>query len=207
MTDFPELTTVVLASANRGKLEELQQLLGNCVKVVSAIDLDITMPEETGTTFEENATLKADAGFEQTGYVTLADDSGLEVDALDGRPGVYSARFAGESASDEENNQKLLTELADVPEGLRSARFRSAIAIRFDPDTLLVFEGSCEGAVGFEPRGTGGFGYDPLFTFPNGRTMAELEPDEKNAVSHRGEAMRKAVPVLLERLNASAGTS
>lgn len=207
MIESHKTTTVVLASANRGKLEELQQLLGDSVKVVSAIELNITMPEETGTTFEENATLKANAAFEQTGYVALADDSGLEVDALDGRPGVYSARFAGEAASDEENNQKLLAELADVPEGLRSARFRSAIAIRLDPDTLMVFEGSCEGAVGFELRGTGGFGYDPLFYFPNGRTMAELEPDEKNAVSHRGEAMRKAVPVLLERINASAGAS
>ena len=207
MTEELKRTTVVLASANRGKLEELQQLLGDTVNVVSAIDLNVTMPEETGSTFEENATLKANAAFEQTGHVALADDSGLEVDALDGRPGVYSARFAGDSASDQENNEKLLAELAEVPEGLRSARFRSAIAIRIDPNTLLVFEGSCEGAVGFEPQGTGGFGYDPLFCFPNGRTMAELDPEEKNAVSHRGEAMRKAVPVLLERLNASAGTS
>jgi XTP/dITP diphosphohydrolase len=199
-------TTVVLASANKGKLEELKQLLGDSVQVVSANELGITMPEETGITFVDNATLKADAAFEQTGHIALADDSGLEVDALDGRPGVYSARFAGENASDTENNEKLLAELADVPEGLRSARFRSAIAIRLNPGTLLIFEGTCEGSVGFEPRGTGGFGYDPLFYLPNGRTMAELGPDEKNAVSHRGEAMRQAVPVLLEHLNPRART-
>ncbi len=206
MTNQHPPMTVVLASANRGKLAELQQLLGDSVHVVSAIEMGITMPEETGTSFADNATLKADAAFEQTGHMTLADDSGLEVDALDGRPGVYSARFAGPDATDAENNEKLLAELAQVPEGLRSARFRSAIAIRLDRETLLVFEGTCEGAVGFEPKGTGGFGYDPLFYLPNGRTMAELEPDEKNAVSHRGHAMRQAVPVLLEHINAKGGT-
>ena len=192
--------TVVLASNNKGKLLELQQLVGDTVNVVSAADLNIQMPEETGVTFAENATLKADAAFEQTGFISLADDSGLEVDALEGRPGVYSARFAGVDASDDENNEKLLNELASVPEHLRTARFRSAIAIRIDEETSLVFEGSCEGQIGFEPRGTGGFGYDPLFVHPNGHTMAELPANEKNAVSHRGEAMRKAIPVLLEHL-------
>ena len=192
--------TVVLASNNKGKLLELQQLVGDTVNVVSAADLNIQMPEETGVTFAENAALKADAAFEQTGFISLADDSGLEVDALEGRPGVYSARFAGVDASDDENNEKLLNELASVPEHLRTARFRSAIAIRIDEETSLVFEGSCEGQIGFEPRGTGGFGYDPLFVHPNGHTMAELPADEKNAVSHRGEAMRKAIPVLLEHL-------
>ena len=192
--------TVVLASNNKGKLLELQQLVGDTVNVVSAADLNIEMPEETGVTFAENAALKADAAFEQTGFISLADDSGLEVDALEGRPGVYSARFAGVDASDDENNEKLLNELASVPEHLRTARFRSAIAIRIDEETSLVFEGSCEGQIGFEPRGTGGFGYDPLFVHPNGHTMAELPADEKNAVSHRGEAMRKAIPVLLEHL-------
>lgn len=193
--------TVVLASNNKGKLLELQQLVGDTVNVVSAADLNIEMPEETGVTFAENATLKADAAFEQSGFISLADDSGLEVDALEGRPGVYSARFAGVDASDDENNEKLLNELASVPEHLRTARFRSAIAIRIDEETSLVFEGSCEGQIGFEPRGTGGFGYDPLFVHPNGHTMAELPADEKNAVSHRGEAMRKAIPVLLEHLS------
>lgn len=192
--------TVVLASNNKGKLLELQQLVGETVNVVSAAELNIEMPEETGVTFAENAALKADAAFEQTGFISLADDSGLEVDALEGRPGVFSARFAGVDASDDENNEKLLNELASVPEHLRTARFRSAIAIRIDEETSLVFEGSCEGQIGFEPQGTGGFGYDPLFVHPSGQTMAELPADEKNAVSHRGEAMRKAIPVLLEHL-------
>lgn len=206
MTDHAKSTTVVLASANKGKLAELQQLLGDSVQVVSANEMGITMPEESGVTFAENAILKADAAYEQLSHISLADDSGLEVDALDGRPGVYSARYSGENATDAENNEKLLAELEQVPEGIRSARFRSAIAIRIDADTLLLFEGTCEGAVGFEPRGSGGFGYDPLFYLPNGRTMAELEPDEKNAISHRGEAMRMAVPVLLQHLNERAGT-
>ena len=200
MNDRTPSQTVVLASNNKGKLLELQQLVGDTVNVVSAAELNIEMPEETGVTFAENATLKADAAFEQTGFISLADDSGLEVDALEGRPGVYSARFAGVDASDDENNEKLLNELASVPEHLRTARFRSAIAIRIDEVTSLDFEGSCEGQIGFEPRGTGGFGYDPLFVHPNGHTMAELPADEKNAVSHRGEAMRKAIPVLLEHL-------
>lgn len=204
MNEDTPTNIVVLASNNKGKLIELQQLVGDSVTVKSASDLNVEMPEETGVTFAENAALKADASFEQTGYISLADDSGLEVDALEGRPGVYSARYSGENATDDENNTKLLNELADVPEDLRSARFRSAIAVRIDAETLLVFEGACEGRIGHEPRGTGGFGYDPLFTFPNGRTMAELSADEKNAISHRGEAMRQAVPVLLEHLNRKA---
>lgn len=204
MNDETSSITVVLASNNKGKLLELQQLVGNSVKVVSASELKVDMPEETGVTFAENAALKAHASWSQTGLISLADDSGLEVDALDGRPGVYSARYSGEDATDEQNNTKLLGELEDVPEGLRSARFRSAIAIRIDNDTSLIFEGTCEGSVGFEPRGSGGFGYDPLFCLPNGRTMAELPADEKNTISHRGEAMRQAVPVLIEHLHAKA---
>lgn len=199
--------TVVLASGNRGKLEELQQLLGDSVSVSFASEMGVVLPEETGVTFAENATLKAEASFAQTGHISLADDSGLEVDALDGRPGVYSARFAGPDASDQDNNDMLLAALESVPEGNRTARFRSAIAIQVDAKTILLFEGSCEGRIGFEPTGTGGFGYDPLFCLPNGRTMAELQPDEKNSISHRGEAMRKAIPVLLEHLQTQAGRS
>lgn len=204
MTDVQASKTVVLASNNKGKLLELQQLVGDEINVMSASDANIEMPEETGVTFAENATLKADASFAQSGYVSLADDSGLEVDALENRPGVYSARYSGENATDDENNEKLLGELNNVPESLRAARFRSSIAIRIDNETLLVFDGTCEGSIGFESRGTGGFGYDPLFYLPNGRTMAELPADEKNAISHRGEAMRQAVPVLLEYLRAKA---
>ncbi len=201
------LLTVVLASGNKGKLQELQQLLGDRVRVAPARDLGVELPEETGNTFADNASLKAESTFAQTGLISLADDSGLEVDALEGKPGVYSARYSGEGATDESNNAKLLEELAEVPEGLRSARFRSAIALKLDAGSVLVFEGSCEGEIGFEPRGSGGFGYDPLFVLPNGRTMAELDGETKNALSHRGEAMRKAVPVLKEHLDSKVGPS
>ena len=194
-------TTVVLASANKGKLTELQQILGDSVHVVSAIELNVVMPEETELTFAGNAALKSKAAFEQTGHISLADDSGLEVDALDGRPGVFSARYAGEDATDEQNNAKLLMELESVPEHARSARFRSAIAISFDAGDPLIFEGSVEGSIGYEPVGSNGFGYDPLFRLPNGRSFGELSPEEKNPISHRGMAMKKAVPVLLDRLN------
>lgn len=200
-------TTVVLASANKHKLKELQQMLGSRVKVLSAADLGVSMPEETELTFSGNAALKARAAYEQTGHISLADDSGLEVDALNGRPGVYSARFAGENASDAENNEKLLQDLADVPEGLRTARFRSAIAISLDGGDPLIFEGTIEGTIGFEEIGANGFGYDPLFRLPNGRSFAELEPEEKNAISHRGVAMKKAIPVLLDHLNGEEHTN
>ena len=192
--------TVVLASGNKGKLVELQQLLGERVHVVSAQELGVELPEETGFTFADNAGLKARATFQQTGLIALADDSGLEVDALDGQPGVFSARYAGENATDAANNEKLLRELKAVPDGLRSARFRSAIAVQLDTDSVLIFEGVCEGEIGFAPRGHSGFGYDPLFVLQNGLTMAELEAEDKNAISHRGEAMRQAIPVLMDHL-------
>lgn len=205
MTNRANGTTVVLASANKGKLKELQELLGDAVKVVSAADMGVTLPEETEVTFSGNASLKSRSAFAQTGHISLADDSGLEVDALDGRPGVYSARFAGENASDHVNNFKLLQEMVDVPEGLRTARFRSAIAINLDAGDPLIFEGTCEGTIGFEEIGTNGFGYDPLFRLPNGRSFADLTSEEKNALSHRGAAMRKAIPVLLDHLNGKDG--
>lgn len=196
--------TIVLASGNRGKLEELRALLGPSVTVRSAPELGIELPEETGTTFEENAVLKARAVAEQTGLMAIADDSGLEVDALDGAPGVYSARYAGMESNDERNIDKLLQALDGVPDHLRTARFRSAIAIAFAPDDVVTTTGSCEGAIGHARRGTGGFGYDPVFTFPDGRTMAELAPEEKNAISHRGHAMRAAIDVIRKRLSLSA---
>lgn len=201
MSNNADSTIVVLASSNKGKLRELQQILGESVKVVSAADMGVTMPEETEITFSGNAALKSKAAFEQTGHISLADDSGLEVDALDGQPGVYSARYAGAEATDAENNAKLLTELKDVPEGLRSARFRSAIALSIDGGAPLIFEGTVEGTVGFEELGDNGFGYDPLFRLPNGRSFGELTADEKNPISHRGVAMKQAVPVLLDHIN------
>jgi XTP/dITP diphosphohydrolase len=170
---------VVLATGNKGKLRELSA-------------------EETGTTFEANAVLKARHAARITGLPAIADDSGLEVDALDGRPGVWSARYAGEGASDADNNAKLLAELAHVDEP-RTARYRCVIAYvasADDPSPVLA-SGAWEGAIAREPRGDGGFGYDPLFLVGTGHlTAAELPPDEKNRVSHRAHALRE----LVERL-------
>jgi XTP/dITP diphosphohydrolase len=199
-------TTIVLASGNAGKLTELRSLLGDLVDVKSAADFDAVLPEETGTTFVENAILKARSVAEQTGMIAVADDSGLEVDALDGAPGVYSARYAGEPSDDDRNKQKLLQEMLSVPEDARTARFQCAIAIAFGLDDVETTTGTCEGRITHSERGTGGFGYDPLFEFPDGRTMAELEPEEKNAVSHRGKAMRSAIELIVGRLGSSTST-
>lgn len=201
-----ERTTIVLATGNRGKLAELQQLVGSEFDVRSATELGVIMPEETGGTFAENALLKAVSAWEQTGLISVADDSGLEVDALDGEPGVYSARYAGEGATDEANNRKLLAAVEHVEADQRTARFRSCIALVLENGDQATFDGAVEGRIGTEPRGSGGFGYDPLFVFEDGRTMAELPPEEKNALSHRGVAMRKAIPALLAHLKSKGGT-
>lgn len=206
MTDTYSTQRVILASSNKGKIVELQSLLDGIAEVVSAHELQVTLPEETGTTFAENALLKAEAAFVQTGLTSLADDSGLEVDALQGAPGVYSARYAGESASDSDNNTKLLHALSNVSNEHRTARFRSAIAIVTAEGEKFVFEGTCEGSVGTHTRGEGGFGYDPLFVLPDGSTMAELSAAAKNAISHRGEAMRKAIPELRTYLESKAAS-
>lgn len=205
MTNHEPGTIVVLASANKGKLKELQEMLGNSVSVVSASDMGVSMPEETAVTFAGNAEIKARSAFEQTGHISLADDSGLEVDALEGQPGVYSARYAGDDATDAENNARLLAKMKDVPHDLRTARFRSAIAIAFDSGDSLIFTGSVEGTIGFEEAGTNGFGYDPLFRLPNGRSFGEMTSEEKNPISHRGVAMRQAIPVLLDHIKEKEG--
>ena len=153
--------------------------------------------EETGTTFAENARLKALTYARQSGLLTLADDSGLEVDALGGEPGVFSKRYAGEGKSDAERIEFLLDKLRDVPPGKRSARFRCAIAIASPDGKLHETDGTCEGEIIFSPRGTNGFGYDPIFYFPaRGVTMAELPPEEKNRVSHRAQAAIHARTIL-----------
>jgi XTP/dITP diphosphohydrolase len=148
--------------------------------------------EETGSTFIENALIKAEHYHQQTNLITLADDSGLVVDALGGRPGIYSARYGGEGLSNEQQIVKLLEELKNVPQSLRTARFVCSIALA-GPGWRRTFEESCEGLIAFEPRGSGGFGYDPIFFDPQvGRTFAELTPEEKSARSHRGKALREA---------------
>jgi XTP/dITP diphosphohydrolase len=196
---------LVVASRNRHKAEELRQLVAALpVEIRLAADYP-GLPEviEDGTTFAENAVKKARAVAALTREWSLADDSGLEVDALDGAPGVHSARFAGEPRSDARNNAKLLFLLAGVPPERRTARFRSVIALASPTGELDLAEGTVEGRIIGEPRGTNGFGYDPLFLLPaRGRTMAELTPEEKNGLSHRGRAMA----ALADRLQARFGT-
>jgi len=196
---------LVFASRNRGKLVELRELLADVEVEVLAIDeLDDEIPEvvEDGDTFAANASKKALEVSRASGLPALADDSGLEVDALDGHPGVYSARFAGETASDRDNNDKLIAELEGVPAERRTARFRSVLAFADTAgrlgDEVLLADGTCEGRILDEPRGDGGFGYDPLFLVPElGRTFAELGVGSKNDRSHRARAMRAMKPQLV----------
>lgn len=187
---------LLLATRNRGKIAELQAMLGPSVEVVSLAALDIESPEETGATFAENAELKARHGAAASGLVTVADDSGIEVDALNGAPGIRSARYAGEPGDDERNRAKLLEELQGVLTVCRSARFVSEIAVATPGGEVRSFHGTLEGRVAESPRGSGGFGYDSLLQLPDGRTVAELTPEEKNAISHRGVALRNALPYL-----------
>ncbi len=186
---------VIVASTNHGKLAEIRSALDfEGWEFVTAAELgrEPLEVEETGETFAENALLKARAYADAFEMPALADDSGLEVDALDGAPGVRSARYSGEGATDARNNEKLLAALAGVHGVERTARFRSVIALVEPDGTAITAEGACEGTIGFEPEGSGGFGYDPLF-LPHatpGSTMAELSLAEKNAISHRGAALR-----------------
>jgi XTP/dITP diphosphohydrolase len=185
---------VAVATRNKGKLVEIRHALTPLGwDFVAAGDLgSLPRVRETGETFFDNALLKAKAYRKHFGGIaTLADDSGLEVDALGGAPGVRSARYAGERATDADNNAKLLRALADLPIEKRTARFRSAIVFIDEDGSITQVTGVCEGAIGLEPRGTGGFGYDPLF-MPDatpGRTMAELTLKEKSGISHRGDAL------------------
>ena len=189
---------IVLASHNKKKINELRVLLSEYkerlgeITVLSMEDVGIYDDvEETGTTFEENALIKAKAGAE-SGYISIADDSGLSVDALGGAPGVYSARFAGEPCDDDKNNALLLEKLQNVPDEKRTGRYISSIACVFPDGRILVTEDSCEGVILREPHGNGGFGYDPYFYFEEyGKTFAELTLEEKNRVSHRAKAFRK----------------
>jgi len=201
------MQTIVLATTNAGKVREFGQLFaahGLALRVVGLREVGLEAPPETGTTFVANALLKARHAATASGHLAVADDSGLEVDGLGGAPGVYSARYAGEGAGDEANRQRLIAELARVPEAARGARFRCAIAIALPDGTAEVAEGSCEGLTITAPRGENGFGYDPLFFLPEqGRTMAELASEEKNAISHRGRATAHALPILRRMLGAT----
>ncbi len=190
---------LLIATHNQGKKVEYAAILQVLpLELVTLTDLDIDVEiEETGTTFEENALLKARGYAAMTDLLTLADDSGLEVDALDGAPGIHSARYAGPEASDEELYTLLLHNLRGLPDAERSARFRCVIALVWPQGREEVVEGICEGRILQEPRGERGFGYDPIFYVPEKeKTMAQLPMDTKNRISHRGRAAVKAKKVL-----------
>lgn len=194
------MTTLLIATNNPGKVREYQELLVGLPVTITypareQLLLDV---DECGDAFEENARIKALAYAHASGLLTLADDSGLEVDVLDGAPGVRSARYAGHDASDGDRNQKLLAELADVPATKRSARFRCVVALVQPDGTIHTGDGTCEGMIGLAPRGEHGFGYDPLFIVKDqgGQTMAELNPELKNQISHRARAVAATRPIL-----------
>ncbi len=184
---------IVIASSNAGKLREFEQLLSSRgFELIPQSNFAMKDADETGTTFVENAIIKARHACAQTGLPAIADDSGIEVDALHGRPGVYSARYSGLNANDTDNNNKLLAELASVPAEKRTARYHAVLAYmrHADDPTPILCHGSWEGIILTEARGQNGFGYDPLFYVPSHNcTAAELEKTEKNRISHRGLAM------------------
>lgn len=193
---------LVLATRNRGKVREMAGSLREAgLEVVSLDEVDAPLVDETGETLEENATLKAISAARATGLWALGEDTGLEVDALGGAPGVRSARYAGVGATDAVNNAKLLRELEGVPEAERTARFRTVMALASPDGRVWTTEGRLEGVIVREPRGDGGFGYDPLFYAPRaGRTLAELSVEEKDAISHRGQALRAMIALIREVL-------
>ncbi len=183
---------IFIATKNQKKLSELERILSPMgFDVLSQKDFDRDFPEpvEDGTTFEENAIIKAKDGLKNTGLISVADDSGICVDYLGGAPGIYSARYAGDHGDDDANNQKLLSELDGVPLEQRTARYVAAIACVFPDGRQFTVRGECEGKIGFEPKGDGGFGYDPYFISELG-VMAELTPEQKDSISHRGKALK-----------------
>jgi XTP/dITP diphosphohydrolase len=192
----------VLASHNAGKIREIGAILSKFgMETVSRDDAGLPTfeVEETGETFEENSYIKAKAIADLCGEITIADDSGLEVDALDGAPGVYSARFAGDGCTPYDNNVKLLGMLDGVPDEKRTARFVSVITMLYPDGRKLVARGECSGRIAREMRGEGGFGYDPLF-IPDGedRTFGEMTPEEKNSISHRARSLQKLEELIIE---------
>ena len=200
----PHISRLVLASGNKGKLREINQLLtGLHIEAIPQTEFNVPDVEETGLTFVENAIIKARNAAEHSGLPALADDSGIEVDALNGEPGIYSARYAGKGASDEDNLTKLLQALKDVPDIERTARFQCVMvymAHAKDP-TPLICQGTWEGRILYEPRGENGFGYDPVFFVPtHSCSAAELESSVKNQLSHRGQALRKFLVLLQQEI-------
>jgi XTP/dITP diphosphohydrolase len=192
---------LLLATRNSGKAQELFELFSHIPFELTTLDREEVLLEvqETGETFEQNAVLKAESYASAACLLTLADDSGLEVEALGWEPGIFSARYAGEKVSDAERVQYLLGKLKDVPAANRFARFRCVVALADDKGLVKTFEGICEGQISLYPRGENGFGYDPVFYLPeDGKTMAEISAQRKNVLSHRSQAAYKAVQWLME---------
>jgi XTP/dITP diphosphohydrolase len=201
---------LVVATANPGKLREFRSLLADLPYALTSLaELGLESPEETGSSFLENATLKARHAATSSGFAAVADDSGIEVDALRGAPGIHSARYSGADASASANNAKLIDALKGVPREQRQARYRCALVLIEAADTPpLVAEAAWEGFILDTPRGSGGFGYDPYFWLPElDKTVAELIPEEKNRLSHRGKALRALREALLAQLEAPPGPS
>ncbi len=191
---------LIVATKNRHKIKEMQEIL-NIPQLTLLSLLDVENPPsivEDGSSFEENALIKARTVSQAFSCWALADDSGIEVDALHGAPGIHSARFGGEGLDDSERNLLILSKLKDVPMEKRTARFRCVMALISPYGKEVTTEGVCEGHISFEPRGEHGFGYDPIFLLDHGRTMAELSPEEKNLISHRYRALMAMRPKLLE---------
>lgn len=196
-------TKLIVATSNQDKVREFREILrGTDLDVLSMRDAGIQIAiEETGTTFAENAAIKAEAVRDVTGQIVVADDSGLVIDYLDGQPGIYSSRFMGEDTSYVVKNTAILNMLKDVPDEKRSARFVCAMAIAYPDRPTEIYNGVMEGRIAYEIAGNGGFGYDPVFYLPErGCTSAELSADEKNLISHRGKALRQVAQVLEKRL-------
>ena len=192
----------VIASNNRKKIEELERILSPLniyAKTAEQLGKESIEVEETGTTFAENAELKAKAMCEHTGMPAIADDSGLVVDALGGAPGVLSARYAGEGATDAEKINKLLTELMKTGSFDRSARFECVICCYFPNGEKIFAHGTCEGTIGYAPRGANGFGYDPIFFVEGNKTFAELSDHQKDLISHRGRALKELSAILKKK--------
>lgn len=190
---------MLVATRNKGKLREIERLLADTDIVVKGLDAYGDLPDvvEDGATFAANARKKAATMARLTGCLTVADDSGLAVEALGGKPGIYSARYAGEDALDSDNNRKLLEDMASVPEGQRQAAFHCVMALCTPEGDCQLFDGRLDGVILTRARGEGGFGYDPLFLVPEyGRTLAELPLDIKNRISHRGQALKRLVAYL-----------
>jgi len=189
----------VVASRNKGKINEIKEILADFpYQVLSMEQIGIYKDiEEHGNSFEENALIKAEEIFMATGEIVMADDSGLEVDYLNGAPGIYSSRFAGEGATDDDRNNKLLQLMEGVPLEKRKARFVCAVAVIFPEGRRFTVKGVCEGYIGYKPEGDNGFGYDPLFCLPEyGMTTAQMMPFEKHKISHRGKALMLMVDEL-----------